>query len=69
MQYNHHCIISFDGFNWSILAMDGSLLMVWRLREDGICLGTTIDMSGVDVERYAQACLDIDRIVTGGLYQ
>lgn len=61
-QHNHHCMLTFNGFNWWILACRKNQIDVARLIEDGRDMLTThvsaiatIDTRQVDWAAYAEA--------------
>lgn len=56
-QYNHHCLLSFSGFNWWITGCRKNRIDVARDVPgfNGAFILWTIDTSAVDWEAYAEA--------------
>jgi hypothetical protein len=61
--FNHHCLLSFEGFNWWIVSSDAKAQTVRVCRdipgEKAIIIGD-IDISKVNWEAYAKASVAWD---------
>lgn len=62
MQHDHHCILSFYGWNWFIQEVDGPLVYLRRPVGFGHCfVEAVVDVSGLDLEEYARMAVEMDR--------
>jgi hypothetical protein len=60
MQQNHHCLLSFHGHMWTIYRVRKMQIHCERRVTSSLVVTQVIDISGVDFESYAEACLAWD---------
>ena len=65
-QQNHHCILSIDEDNWSILAVHGHQIIVHSMSCGCVAVFDFCSCTPEQMESYAKRCVQLDYLRAAG---